>query len=75
MQLQPWLNVNGKSQLGFSKETGLTQSQVWRLCNEGDVRGQAWAVVMGATRGEVTPIDHFSPKPKQTPKRKRRGRG
>jgi len=59
MRLSIYLHERDESGYSFAKRTGLMQSQVWRLLNNGDVCGLAWAKVMAFTRGKVTPLDHF----------------
>jgi len=59
MKLRNYLDERDESMYAFAKRSGLTQSQTWRLCNDGDVCGKGWAKVAAFTRGKVTPLDHF----------------
>ncbi len=68
MRLEQYISQQGEMQKDFAKRAGIAQCIVSRICNHCDARGQAWARVMKATGGEVTPLDHF-------PVTKRRGKG
>jgi predicted transcriptional regulator len=59
MRLESYLAEIGQTQNAFAEEWGIVQSAVWKLCDGKDVRGRMWAKIAVATKGKVTPGDHF----------------
>jgi len=59
MRLEVYLAEIGQTQNAFAEEWGIVQSAIWKLCHGKDVRGPLWAKIAVATKGKVTPGDHF----------------
>lgn len=59
MTLNEYLERTGKTQVEFSKESGVAQAVISRILAGGDALGRNWARITEATSGAVTADDHF----------------
>jgi hypothetical protein len=52
----------GATKADFAREADLHPTVITRLCQDALGTGETWAKVMRATKGQVTPLDHYPAK-------------